>query len=214
MRHDERVNASDNDLGPSGTADLDRRLLDAVERLGHGLRAMSQRSARSAALTPLQQQALLAVAMQPPARREVGALAGEFDVTAPTMSDAVGALVRKGLLRRHVAPDARRRLLVLTGAGRAAVDDLAGWDAPVLDALRGLPDRDKGVALDVVLTVIARLVRDGAISVARTCTTCRHFRPGGRVADAPHRCALLGLPLPPTELRTDCPEHELATASR
>ncbi|WP_203897220.1 hypothetical protein [Virgisporangium aliadipatigenens] len=40
--------------------DLDRRLADAVERLGHGLRSLAQHSARAQGLSPLQQQAVLA----------------------------------------------------------------------------------------------------------------------------------------------------------
>jgi DNA-binding MarR family transcriptional regulator len=197
----------------AGTASLDRRLLDAIERLSHGLRALSQRTARAAGLTPLQQQALLAVARQPPQRREVGALAAEFDVTNPTMSDAITALVRKGLLTRSVADDARRRVLGLTDAGEQAAAELTGWDDAVLLALQGLDEGSKGAALDVLLSVIAALVRNGTITVARTCTTCRHFR-SHEHSDAltPHHCALLDLPLRRTELRTDCPEHELVSA--
>lgn len=196
-----------------GTASLDRRLLDAVERLGHGLRSLSQRTARAAGLTPLQQQALLAIARQPPQRRQVGALSAEFDVTNPTMSDAVTALARKGLVTRTVAGDARRRELALTDAGEQTAAGLAAWDSPALQALHGLDDADKGAALEVLLSAIAVLVRDGTIAVARTCTTCRHFRPHEHAdAPAPHHCALLGLQLSRTDLRTDCPEHLPATA--
>lgn len=195
------------------TASLDRRLLDAIERLGHGLRAMSQRTARSAGLTPLQQQALLAVAHQRPQRREVAALAAEFDVTNPTMSDAITALVRKGLLTRTIGRDARRRVLALTDTGEQAAAELAGWDDAVVLALQRLEEESKGAALDVLLSVIGALVRDGTINVARTCTTCRHFRPH-KNGDAlmPNHCGLLDLPLRRIDLRTDCPEHELASA--
>lgn len=198
-----------------GTAPLDRRLLDAIERLGHGLRAQSQRTARAAGLTPLQQQALLAVARHPVQRRQVGALAAEFDVSVPTMSDAVAALERKGLMHRTVAADARRRTLALTEAGAATSAGLAEWDQPALAALGELDDGDKGAALDVLLSVIGDLVRSGEIAVARTCTTCQHFRSHKHDdLSAPHHCALLDLPLERTDLRTDCPEHELAkTAS-
>jgi len=204
--------------GPPATAAaqaLDRRLLDAVERLGHGLRALAHRSARAAGLSALQQQTLLGIAGHPPARRGVGALAAEFDVTTPTVSDAVAALVRKGLVVRDTAPDARRRVLGLTDSGAAVAAALRGWDGPALEALRGLDEHDKGAALDVTLTVIAALVADGTISVARTCSTCRHFRPDRhRDRAAPHHCALLELPLSQAQLRTDCPEHEPPPAPR
>ncbi|HXV92467.1 MAG TPA: MarR family winged helix-turn-helix transcriptional regulator [Pseudonocardia sp.] len=193
-----------------GPADLDRRLADAVERLGHGLRALAQRTARAEGLTPLQQQAVLALAVQPEHRREVGALAAEFDVTPPTMSDAVAALSRKGLVRRTVGRDARRRALTLTAEGQELADRIAGWDRPLTDALALTRAADKGAALDVLLGVIGELTRTGTISVARTCTTCRFFaRDAHDDPAAPHHCRLLDLPLPRSELRTDCPEHRL-----
>lgn len=211
MAHHGRV-TSIND--GTGRADLDRRLLDAVERLGHGLRALSRQTARAAGLTPLQQQALLAVATQPTLRREVGTLAAEFDVAGPTMSDAVAALARKGLVERQPVADARRRVLAPTTDGAAVAAGLTGWDEPALRALHALDDEDKGVALDVTLALIAQLVDDGTISVARTCSTCRHFRRHAHQdGAAPHHCGLLDLPLPKTELRTDCLEHELFRAS-
>lgn len=191
---------------------LDRRVADAIERLGHGLRGLAQSSARAEGLTPLQQHTLLAIRRQPPARREVGTIAAELDVSTPTVSDAVAALHRKGLVDRLVGADARRRELVLTDTGAAVVDRLQGWDAPLRNALEGLEATDKAAALDVLLTVIADLAADGTIGVARTCTSCRFFRRDAhRGAEAPHHCGLLDLPLPRAELRVDCPEHEAAS---
>ncbi|WP_035858005.1 MarR family winged helix-turn-helix transcriptional regulator [Cryptosporangium arvum] len=193
-----------------GTADLDRRLADTVERLANGLRALAQRSARRHNLSPLQQQVVLALSRQPPARREVNALAGEFDVTTPTVSDAVAALERKQLLTRSPGSDGRRRVLTLTELGTTVAEELSGWDGSLLEALSVLPVEDRATTLHTLLRVIADLQRRGAISVARTCTTCRFFRPDVYPDPAaPHRCELLQMPLPLTELRTDCPEHEL-----
>lgn len=193
------------------SARVDRRLADAIERLGHGLRGLAQQSARAEGLTPLQQHTLLAIRRQPAARREVGAIAADLDVTAPTVSDAVSALYRKGLIDRVVGTDARRRELVLTAAGAEVTDRLEAWDAPLRTALGRLETKDKGAALDVVLSVIADLAADGTLGVARACTSCRFFRRDLHpAAAAPHHCGLLDLPLPRAELRVDCPEHTLA----
>ena len=61
--------------------------------------------------------------------------------------------------------------------------------------------------LEGALTMIAHLVEDGTLSVARTCLTCRFHR---RDADGVHHCVLLGLPLARSDLRVDCPEHQPA----
>lgn len=201
--------------GIEGTADLDRRLADALERLGHGMRSLAQRTARGHGLSPLQQQVVLALVRQPSARREVAALAQEFDVTTPTMSDAVTALERKGLVTRSPGADGRRRSLALSDSGEVVARELVTWDAPLTAALARLPVADRGVALQTVLHVIGDLQRAGVVSVARTCTTCRFFsRDAFADPSAPHRCDLLRAPLPLTELRTDCTEYEPATAGR
>ncbi|MFI0422529.1 MarR family transcriptional regulator [Spongiactinospora gelatinilytica] len=199
---------------PGGTADLDRRLADALERLGHGMRSLAQRSARGHGLTPLQQQAVLALSRQSGARREVSALAAEFDVTTPTMSDAVTALERKGLVSRSPGLDGRRRVLSLTEAGETVAGELAPWDGPLLAALAALPVADRAAALHTLLHVIGDLQRRGVVSVARMCTTCRFFgRDEHADPAAPHHCHLLKAPLALTDLQTDCPEHRPAAAS-
>ncbi|ATE55655.1 MULTISPECIES: MarR family winged helix-turn-helix transcriptional regulator [Actinosynnema] len=191
---------------------LDRRLADAVERVGHGLRALSQRTAREHGLTPLQQQVVLALTAQPEVRREVSALAAEFDVTKATTSDAVSALERKGLITRTPGQDGRRRLLALTDDGAEVARALEPWDEPLLRVLRDVPEADRATTLHTLLRVIAGLQRSGVVSVARTCVSCRFFRPDVRPDPvAPHHCGLLDAPLPLAELRVDCLEHEPAT---
>ena len=194
-------------------ADLDRRLGSAIERLGHGLRALSQRTAREHGLSPLQQQAVLALAHRPAGRREVGALAAEFDVSTPTMSDAVAALQRKDLVTRSPGTDGRRRLLTLTPAGEEVARSLASWDEPLTGALAALPVADRATTLHSLLRVIGDLQRAGVVGVARTCTSCRFFGRDERPDPAaPHFCHLLRTPLPLTDLRIDCPEHEPVTS--
>jgi DNA-binding MarR family transcriptional regulator len=191
---------------PAGPV-LDRRLADAVERLGHGLRSLAQQTARVEGLTPLQQHVLLLL-RRPSGVPEVGALAAEVDVTVPTMSDAVAALDRKGLIQRVVGQDARRRRLTLTAEGARVAARLAQWDAPLLRALARHGEAQKAIALDVVLEVIGSLAADGTIAVSRACSTCRFFqRDVGADPAAPHFCGLIEQPLALPELRVDCPEH-------
>src|SRR5690606_6754204 len=140
-------------------------------------------------LTPLQQNVLLAIRRLPAGRREVGVLAAELNVSPPTVSDAVAALVRKGLVEPVVGVDARRRQLLLTPAGHETAARAVDWDAPLRAAIARLEISDAGVALHVVLSLIAELVANGALSVARTCPGCRFFRRGATGAD--HYCGLL-----------------------
>lgn len=189
----------------AGDADLDAKLLGALDRLGHALDAELRRRARAERLTPTQARALLRLAAGPASRRRVGALAAEFDLRQPTVSDAVAALERKGLVvRRRGSPDARVVALEPTAAGLQVAARLGDWDGRVSAALAGLaPERKEGL-LAMLLDALADLHRQGVIAVARMCTTCRFL---GRRSGSPY-CELLETPLGPRGLRVDCPEHE------
>ena len=192
--------------------DLDGKLAGALERVGHALRVGLGERARAEGLTATQAQLLLRLVTAPPPRRQVGALAAEFDVTQPTVSDAVAALRRKGLVRQGpAAADRRSRPIELTPRGARTAERLGSWQEPLAAALAETPFERREQALLLLLDVIGRLQSAGAISVARICTTCRYFRPEAHDDPAaPHHCALLDAPLRRTQLRVDCGDHALA----
>jgi DNA-binding MarR family transcriptional regulator len=191
--------------------DLDAKLAAALERAGQAIRVQMWERAGRHGLSPTQLQVLLRLAGDPPARRRIGALAAELDVTHATVSGAVAALRRRGLVEREAA--SRRAALALAGRGRALAAELAGWDEPVRRELALLPDAGKEAALALLVDLIAALQRSGTITVARMCTTCRSFRrdahPG---AVRRHHCALIDAPLADRDLRVDCPEHQRLVA--
>jgi DNA-binding MarR family transcriptional regulator len=188
--------------------DLDAKLAAALERTGQALRVRLWDTGRRHGLTPTQLQVLLRLASDPPARRRVGALAAEFDVSHPTISDAVAVLRHK----RLAEPETGRRgaPLRLTPQGRELASAVAGWHEPILTALGRLDAGEKERALHLLLELIAGLQRAGIVTVARMCVTCRFFRPDRHAAPARHHCALLDIPLAGADLRVDCPEHEQA----
>lgn len=189
--------------------DLDAKLAAALERTGQALRVQLWDTGRRHALTPTQLQVLLRLARDPPARRRVGALAAELDLSHPTVSDSLAVLRRKQLAE----PEAGRRgaPLRLTTRGREVASAVAGWHEPVLTALGRLDPGEKERALRLLLDLIAGLQRAGIVTVARMCVTCRFFRPDQHAgARARHHCALLDIPLSGADLRVDCPEHEQA----
>jgi len=199
---------------PPGARDLDTKLAAALERVGQALRTELRQRARELGLTPTQAQVLLRLAHERLERRRVGTLAAELDLSAPTLSDAVAVLMRKQLVERGPDPaDARARALRLTRRGEAAARRLADWDERVRQPLSEISRTDKEKTLLLLLDLIARLYQDGVVSVARTCITCRHLRPGTHAdGGARHHCALLDMPLEDGDLRLDCPEHEPAAA--
>lgn len=189
---------------------VDARLADALERVGHVLRTQLRAAGAEHGLSPIQAQLLMRIATAGRPEREPARLAGWFDVSRPTVSDAVAALRRKGLLTPEPVPgDRRRTRLGLTPSGRRVAGQLAGWDEPVRAELATLPTSAKGDTLGLLFALIGGMQRSGLVSVARTCTTCRFYRPRDDSRSEAH-CNLLDVPLPPESLRLDCPEHDPA----
>jgi DNA-binding MarR family transcriptional regulator len=147
----------DNELGlpPWAAPDVDAKLVAALERVGQALRVQMWDTAKQHGLTPTQLQVLLRLASDPPARRRIGVLAGELDVTHPTVSDAVAVLRRKGLVDRD--PSNRKAALSLSTGGQAVAAGLADWDRRTRRQLADLPVADKHAALRLVLDLIAGL---------------------------------------------------------
>jgi DNA-binding MarR family transcriptional regulator len=188
---------------------VDERITAALERLGQALRVQLWDAAKGHGLTPTQVQVLLRLATDPPERRRVGGLAAALDVTHPTVSDAVAALRRKGLVERE--GEHRRSALALSLRGRLLASELVDWPRRTGEQLAEMPTAEKEVTLGVLLELIAGLQREGVITIARMCSTCQHFRRDAHPdRTRPHHCALLDLPLATSELRVDCPEHKAA----
>jgi DNA-binding MarR family transcriptional regulator len=194
-------------LPPGAPPDVDAKLVAALERVGQALRVQMWDKAKQHGLSPTQLQVLLRLATDPPARRRIGVLAAELDVTHPTVSDAVAVLRRKGLVDRDAV--SRRAALGLSARGRELADELADWDQRTRGQFAEIPAADKQATLRLLLDLIAGLQRSGAITVARICVTCRFFRRDAHPAAAqPHHCALVDVPMGAGDLRVDCAEHE------
>lgn len=186
-----------------GLDDPADKLAAALDQLARARRVHRQGIATERGLSPLQLDILQTLLTGTLPDASVVPLARELGVSQPTVSDAVGTLDRKGLLVR--TPGARgraRTTLTVTDAGAAA----AAFEDPVATIARNLPAHLRGDLLSATLGIIAGLVDLGVITVARNCLTCTFHRddPTG------HRCTLLGVDLPPADLRVTCPEHEPA----
>lgn len=191
--------------GMNPTGKLDRKLLAAGERLGRAVRVAKQQAANRHRLTPLQVDVVGLLAKGRGLR--VGEIAAELDVTQPTVSDSINALVEKGFVGRDRDPNDRRASIVgLTESGDLLAHDLAAELAPLAAADPDTPDHAKAIALRVLLTEIRRLHLANVITVDRSCLTCRHYNHSTR----PAHCLLLDRPLVDADLRVDCPEHQPA----
>ncbi len=200
-------------------SDLNAKVVAALERLGTAMRGLLRVEARKHGLSPIQLQILIQIG-QRASDEQVGALAARFDVTPPTVSDAVASLVAKGLVERHAGADRRNVLLALTEHGEAVKRAAEGWADGVTRHVASLPLAVRYATFDGLTELIERLHDDGVVTVARMCRTCRFLRRGGvpreaalddlpamAASNAPYWCALLEIPLRDDDLRVDCPDY-------
>ncbi|MDQ7028301.1 MAG: MarR family transcriptional regulator [Ardenticatenia bacterium] len=192
--------------------DVGAKVVAALERLTHLLRHLVWNEAKAHGLSPIQVHVLISLLVHEPARCRISQLAREFQVTQPTVSDAVASLVAKGLVVKRPFPaDRRAALLELTPAGRKLAEHLAEWGHVLKTHVDALPAEMRHELMIGLMELIASLQRAGLIEVARMCLTCRFFQPNRFPSrETPHYCLLIERPLAVTHLRLDCPEQEPA----
>lgn len=195
---------------------LDVRVSNGLAKIGGAIRSHGWRTAGLVGLTPTQSQALTLLRGEPRGLR-LSVIAAALAVTAPTASDAVGALVRKGLVTRGEDPsDRRAAAFALTARGREISEDLAtapDFLARAVDTLEPAEQIDLHLAL---IKTVRALQEAGDIPIQRMCLSCRYFRPFVRPDDPerPHVCAFADAPFGDRHLRLDCREQEAATAGQ
>lgn len=188
------------------------RVSVGLSKIGLALKTKAWRGATPARLTPTQGQALALLRGSSRGLR-LDEVATGLGVTAPTASDAVAALVAKGLVLRARSAENRRAVsLTLTPEGTALADEVAAWPDFLLRAVGTLEPAEQAVFLRALMKIIRGLQEAGDIPPQRMCVNCRYFRPNRHDSpDRPHHCAFVDAPFGDRHLRLDCQEQEPAS---
>lgn len=189
--------------------DTEQQFVGALERLAVIIRSLQWNAAFSVGLYPIQLQVLQLCA----ARRGKGltptALAAELNVTAPSLSDTLRTLEKKGLIERHPHPhDGRAVTIELSERGRVLLEQIAQWDTPLRSAIASLPLAKREIAYEFIIELLRQLYHDGIITIPHMCLTCRWFHYDEHRHTTPYYCQLLQTELLPLQLRFECPDHE------
>ncbi len=187
---------------------LEERLAQGLARLAAVARQLDWQAAEAAGLSPTQADILRFAAVRPEGVR-LSAAAAHSGVRNATASEAVAALVRKGLVQKDA--DARDKRAVVIKTTTQGLQAARQWPASFAPIVAGLAEDEQEILLRLTLKTIRQLQRRNLIAPQRTCVSCRFFRenhaPG---TQQPHYCALVGAPMGDRHLRVDCPEHESA----
>jgi DNA-binding MarR family transcriptional regulator len=168
---------------------------------------LARRAAESHDLSATQMRVLGWLYVGPPPAARSTALARELNVADPTVSDAIAALIRKGLVVRTPDPsDRRRHDLVLTVHGRKTAAELSRWTAPAEIATSKVDRAEAEQLLDTLLAVMAKLHDVQVLPIVRACSTCVQLETSG-TSTRSYRCLFYGTPMTVSDLRVDCADH-------
>lgn len=198
---------------PKATSPAAQQVVAGLARLGLFLKTQTWRDAQPRGLSPTQAEVLALLSRRYRGGARLSELAEALAVTPPTASEAVGALTRKGLVRKGPGrDDARTVRIVLTSRGRREAGWASAWPEALMEAVDELSGPERGVLLTSLTRMVRSLQERGLVPVSRMCASCRFFRPHAHPDSArPHHCAFVDAPFADGELRLDCDDHEPAT---
>lgn len=184
---------------------VSNKIVVGLERISEVFRTLLWAEAKKAGVSPIQIQILIFIAYHKRTLCTVSYLAKEFDVTKPTISDAVKALEKKKLiLKDHSNSDSRSYLIALSEKGKALVSVTENYANPLKKQFDSFDEDQLQTVYKAIVQLIHNLNKAGIISVQRTCFACKfHSKRGGG-----DYCEYLQKPLKTGAIRVDCPEFE------
>lgn len=186
--------------------ELHLKTIAGLERLGEVFKTLLWQKAKIHGISPIQIQILLFVSSHRSTLCNVSYFAKEFNVTKPTISDAVKVLLKKGYLEKDYSPtDNRRYNVLLSTTGEKLVNELLDYTSPVSTEVQTISEAELRNCFDTISKLIYQLNQKGIIQVQRTCFSCQHYK--GNKSNK-HFCTLLDKDLRNQEIRLDCAEFE------
>ena len=182
------------------------KIVAGLERISEAYKVMLWEKAKLSGLSPIQIQILIFVNYHDINLCNVSHLAKEFNVTKPTISDAIRVLLRKGLvLKTFPGTDSRSYALQLTVSGKKMVSETEHFADPIKHQFETLSSSDQINLYKSIYQLIFKLNQAGILSVQRTCLGCRFYEK----KDNHSYCNLLEAQLKESDIRIDCNEFEL-----
>lgn len=185
--------------------DLSSKIVIGLERISQAFKVLLWNKAKEFGLSPIQIQILIFVAHHNSEHNNVSALAQEFNVTKPTISDAIRVLDKKSLIiKDHSSEDNRSYTILLSSLGNEVVKGTEHFAGNLTDFFDDVKPSEKEDFFKVLTKLVSRLNREGILTVQRTCFACKFYEKTG----AHHFCHLLEKQLKHEDIRLDCVEFE------
>lgn len=180
------------------------KVVAALERLSEAFRVLLWQEGKQHGLSPIQIQLLTFLLHYPEEKRTITYLAGHFNMTKATISDAVKSLeTKKYVVRKVSEQDTRSHTLHLGRSGKTLARKVEQFAQPLSNIVGMMMPAARDNLLEQLLQLIYQLNQEGVITPQRMCLNCRFYaRKKG------HYCNLVQSPLKSGDLRVDCPEFQ------
>jgi len=185
--------------------DISSKIVAGLERVSEVFKVLLWEKAKLVGLSPIQIQILIFIAFHKQDLCNVSHLAKEFNVTKPTVSDAIRILDKKGLIEKDFSSsDSRSYSISLSDKGTDMVSQTYDFSNPLKKQIDGLSTAELQSLFGTLSDLIYKLNRNGILSVQRTCFGCKYYQK----KQSSDYCNLLQKKLSKSEIRLDCPEYE------
>ncbi len=185
--------------------DVASKTVVALEKVAEIFRVSLWEKAKAHGRSPLQIQLLIFIQFHPSEKCKVTYLSEEFNMTKPTISDAIKVLIQKGyLIKEQEVEDKRSFYYLLTPAGKALAEEFAFFTQPLRQIIANWQQPQQDTFYRQLLQLIQQAQQQDLVHLQRMCLNCQHYRQQGNR----HYCNFIEKNLADAELRIDCPDFE------
>ncbi|WP_120199192.1 MarR family winged helix-turn-helix transcriptional regulator [Ichthyenterobacterium magnum] len=183
---------------------ISNKIVSGLERISEVFKILLWEKAKLVGLSPIQIQILIFVANHKQELCNVSHLAKEFNVTKPTISDAIKTLDKKQLiLKDYSSSDSRSYSIHLSQLGKQLASKIYDFATPLKHQVDKFNQSELEAMFKTLSELIYKLNQKGILTVQRTCFGCKFYQKN----DTSDYCNLLEKELLNKDLRLDCPEY-------
>ncbi|APQ19264.1 MarR family winged helix-turn-helix transcriptional regulator [Maribacter hydrothermalis] len=184
--------------------DISSKIVAGMERVSEVFKILLWEKAKLVGLSPIQIQILIFIAFHKRELCNVSHLAKEFNVTKPTVSDAIKVLDKKRLiLKDYSSSDNRSYSITLSELGTEVISQTYNFSNPIKKQIDSFSTSELESLFETLSQLIYKLNHNGILSVQRTCYGCKFYQKN----QESDYCNLLQKELLNGEIRLDCPEY-------
>lgn len=186
-------------------SNISSKIVAGLERVSEAFKVLLWEKAKLLGLSPIQIQILIFVSHHKSSICNVSHLAKEFNISKPTVSDAIRVLDQKGMITKDFSlADSRSYSIQLSAMGKKIVKQTENFANPLKSELENNEQTELETLFGTLSKLIYQLNQSEILTVQRTCYGCKFYTQ----TENSDYCSLLEKNLLNTEIRLDCAEYE------